>query len=271
MVDLATLGADMPEGVPIPRVIPCLLLDDEAMVKTVRFATPAYLGDPINVINLFNRFEVDEITLLDIGASRRGDPPLFELIERLAAECWVPLAYGGGIRTMDDVRTVLGSGVEKVVLGTVAHDRPEMIAETAEVYGSQAVVVSVDARRTDHGFEVFVAGGERPVGSTAAAHAQRAAKFGAGEILVTSIDRDGTMEGYDLELIRSVTEAVDVPVIACGGAGARDHLPVPIRDAGASAVAAGSIFVFRGAERGVLINFPEREQLEALFADSGST
>lgn len=257
---------DLPEGVPIPRVIPCLLVDDEAMVKTVRFSAPRYLGDPINVINLFNRFEVDEITLLDIGATKRGEPPPFELIERLAAECWVPLAYGGGIRNLDDVRTVLSSGVEKVVLGTVAHDQPDLITAAAEVYGAQAVVVSVDARRIAAGFEVFVEGGQRAVGADPARYAQRAASYGAGEILVTSIDRDGTMEGYDLELIREVAKAVDVPVIACGGAGERAHLPIPIRDAGASAVAAGSIFVFQGRERGVLINFPEREQLEALFA-----
>jgi cyclase len=217
------------------------------------------------VINLFNRFEVDEITLLDIGATKRGEPPAFELIERLAAECWVPLAYGGGIRNLEDVRAVLSSGVEKVVLGTVAFDRPDLITAAAEVYGVQAVVVSVDARRTAAGFEVFVEGGQRATGSDPASYAQRAASYGAGEMLVTSIDRDGTMDGYDLELIRAVTEAVDVPVIACGGAGERSDLPVPIREAGASAVAAGSIFVFRGAERGVLINFPEREQLEALF------
>jgi cyclase len=266
MAEPMVLGMDLPEGVPIPRVIPCLLVDDEAMVKTVRFSSPRYLGDPINVINLFNRFEVDEITLLDIGATRRGEPPPFELIERLAAECWVPLAYGGGIRNLDDVRTVLSSGVEKVVLGTVACDRPELIAAAAEVYGAQAVVVSVDARRTAAGLEVFVEGGQRAVGSDPASYAQRAARYGAGEILVTSIDRDGTMQGYDLELVRAVATAVDVPVIASGGAGERAHLPIPIRDAGASAVAAGSIFVFQGRERGVLINFPEREQLEALFA-----
>ena len=265
MAEPMTLGADLPEGVPIPRVIPCLLVDDEAMVKTVRFSSPRYLGDPINVINLFNRFEVDEITLLDIGATKRGERPPFALIERLAAECWVPLAYGGGIRNMDDVRTVLSSGVEKVVLGTVANDHPDLITAAAEVYGAQAVVVSVDARRTAAGFEVFVDGGGRAVGSDPATYAQRATSFGAGEILVTSIDRDGTMEGYDLELIRLVSEAVDVPVIASGGAGQRNHLPIPIREAGASAVAAGSIFVFRGPERGVLINFPEREQLETLF------
>ena len=255
-----------PDARPIPRVIPCLLLDDEAMVKTIGFEDSAYLGDPINVINLFNRFEVDEIALLDVRASVEGRPPPFELIERLAAECWVPLAYGGGIRTLGDVRTVLSSGVEKVILGTIAADRPALIGEAAAVFGAQAVVVAVDARRSGSGYEAYVESGRRALGVDPATYARRASDAGAGEILLTSIDRDGTMEGYDSELIGLVADAVDVPLIACGGAGDRADLPEPIR-AGASAVAAGSLFVFRGRERGVLINFPDRPQLEALFAD----
>jgi cyclase len=251
----------------IPRVIPCLLVDDEAMVKTTRFGEPRYLGDPVNVINLFNRFEVDEIVLLEIGATVRGSAPPFELIEELASECWVPLAYGGGIRTMDQVRTVFGLGVEKVVLGTAAHENPGLITSAADVFGSQAVVVSVDARRDDAGgYGVYVRSGGMPVGSDAVQWAQRAEGLGAGEILLNSIDRDGTMEGYDLDLIAPVSKAVSIPVVACGGAGERADLPIPVQRAGASAVAAGSLFVFQGRERGVLINFPEREQLEALFS-----
>jgi imidazole glycerol-phosphate synthase subunit HisF len=246
-------------------VIPCLLVDDEAMVKTVRFENGVYLGDPINVINLFNRFEVDEITLLDVRATVEARPPPFELIERLAAECWVPLSYGGGIRSVDDVRRVLSSGVEKIVLGTVAADEPQVITEAARIFGTQAVIVAVDARRSAAGgYETFVASGRRAVGLDAASFAREATSRGAGEILVTSIDRDGTMEGYDVELIHIVADAVDVPVIACGGAGDRADIAVPIH-AGASAVAAGSIFVFQGRDRGVLINFPERRQLEAMF------
>jgi len=235
------------------------------MVKTVRFEDGVYLGDPINVINLFNRFEVDEITLLDVRATVEGRPPPFELVERLAAECWVPLSYGGGIRRIDDVRRVLASGVEKVVLGTVAADDPQVVAEAARVFGSQAVIVAVDARRVSTGaYETYVASGTRPLRIDPESYARLATSRGAGEILVTSIDRDGTMEGYDVELIRLVAEAVDVPVIACGGAGDRGDIAIPI-GAGASAVAAGSIFVFQGRDRGVLINFPERRQLEAMF------
>lgn len=251
----------------IPRVIPCLLIDDEAMVKTIRFEQPGYLGDPINVINLFNRFEVDEITLLDIRATVRDRPPPFGLIEQLASECWVPLAYGGGIQTMEDVRTVLSIGVEKVVIGTAASGDGRLIAHAAEIFGSQAVVVAIDARGSAQGgHEVYVRSGQSPVGSDPASWARRAERLGAGEVLVTSIDRDGTMDGYDIGLIAMVSEAVTIPVIACGGAGQRADLPIPVRDAGASAVAAGSIFVYQSRERGVLINYPERHQLEALFS-----
>ncbi|MGH2358609.1 MAG: HisA/HisF-related TIM barrel protein [Candidatus Limnocylindria bacterium] len=252
------------EPPPIPRVIPCLLIEDEVMVKTIRYADPTYLGDPINVINLFNRFEVDEITLLDIGATRAGVPPPIELLEQLAAECWVPLAYGGGIRSLEHVRSVLGCGIEKVVLGTIVADQPALITQAAEVYGSQAVVVSVDARQRGDGYEVAVASTTRGLGIGPVDYAQRAQQLGAGEILLNAVDRDGTMEGYDIGLIGAVAEAVEIPVIACGGAGERAHLANAIR-AGASAVAAGSIFVYRGRERGVLINFPERAQLEAML------
>jgi imidazole glycerol-phosphate synthase subunit HisF len=236
------------------------------MVKTVRFEEGAYLGDPVNVINLFNRFEVDEITLLDVRATVEDRPPAFDLIGNLAAECWVPLSYGGGIRTIDDVRRVLSSGVEKVVLGTVAADDPALVTEAARIFGTQAVIVAVDARRTSKGgYETYVASGTRPLGVDPGSYARLAANRGAGEILVTSIDRDGTMEGYDVELIGPVAEAVDIPVIACAGAGDRADLAIPIQ-AGASAVAAGSIFVFQGRERGVLINFPDRAYLEELLS-----
>lgn len=254
------------DAIILPRVIPALLLADEAMVKTTRFANPTYLGDPINVINLFNRFEVDEIALLDIGATVRGRVPAYDLIERLASECWVPLSYGGGIASYEDARTVLSIGVEKVILGAVAYTKPNVISEVAATYGSQAVVVSVDVRRTTAGRgEVFIESGRRPTGMDPPAYARRAEAAGAGEIFLNDIDRDGTMIGYDLTLVQDVVAAVGIPVIACGGAGERADLAGPIKRGGAAAVAAGSIFVFRGRERGVLINFPDRDQLEQLL------
>lgn len=237
------------------------------MVKTVRYKDPDYLGDAINIINLFNRFEVDEIALLDIGATRGNRPPPFELIERLASECWVPLSYGGGIRTLEHARTILSIGVEKIVLGTIAADDPGLVSRAAATFGNQAVIVSIDARSSrGGGYEVFVESGTRALGMDPVAAARRAEELGAGEILLNAVDRDGTMEGYDLDLIRGVTAAVRIPVIACGGAGDRTDLARPIREAGAAAVAAGSLFVYQGRERGVLVNFPARELLERLLS-----
>jgi cyclase len=235
------------------------------MVKTTRFGDINYLGDPVNIINLFNRFEVDEIVLLDVRATVEGREPPFELIDRLAAECWVPLTYGGGIRSLEGAKRVFGCGVEKVVLGTVAADDPAVVTQIATAYGAQAVVVSVDAKAKRRGrYETRVASGTRAVGADPVQWAVRAEGLGAGEVFLNAIDRDGTMDGYDLELVRLVSGAVGVPVIACGGAGSRPELPGPV-EAGASAVAAGSIFVYQGRERGVLVNFPERDQLEKLF------
>lgn len=250
----------------IPRVIPCLLLEGASLVKTVGFSDAGYVGDPVNVISIFNSFEVDEIVLLDIVPKVDGERPDFGLLERMASECFIPLAYGGGIRTVDDARTVLSIGIEKVILNTVAFDRPAVVTEAAALFGSQAVVVSIDARRSPHGgYETFVDGGRRRTGLDVAHHARAAEQAGAGEILVTSIDRDGTMDGFDLELVRRVTGAVRIPVIACGGAGKRAQLAEPVQQAGASAVAAGSLFVFQGRQRSVLVNFPTRAQLAGIF------
>jgi cyclase len=249
----------------IPRVIPVLLLDDEQFVKTTRFAAPVYVGDPVNVINLFNRFEVDEIVLLDVRATVRKTEPSLDLIRELASECWVPLTYGGGITTVDEVGEILSAGVEKVVFGTGLVDRPGVVEAAARKYGSQAVVAAVDVRGQPGSWSVFVESGGRLVGSDPAAFARSAQGLGVGEILVTAVDREGTMSGFDNELVRTVASAVSVPVVAHGGAGKREDLAEPIRN-GASAVAAGSIFVFRGVERGVLINYPNRPDLEALMA-----
>jgi cyclase len=250
-----------------PRVIPCLLLLDGDMVKTIRFDEPTYVGDAINIVNLFNQFEVDEICLLDIGATRSGHEPDLGLIRRLADECWVPLSYGGGIRTLEQARAVLAAGIEKVVLGSAAFEAPDLVTSVAHTFGAQAVIASVDVRRLagSDAAEVVVRNATLPTGVAPTVYARRMAELGAGEILLNAVDRDGTMSGFDLELIRDVSAALSIPVIASGGAASREDLPKPIR-AGASAVAAGSLFVFQGPSRAVLVNFPARARLEELFA-----
>ncbi|MEO6988192.1 MAG: HisA/HisF-related TIM barrel protein [Aquihabitans sp.] len=247
-----------------PRVIPCLLLDDDRLVKTVQFADAAYVGDPVNVLSLFNSFEVDEMILLDISAVHSRTPSDLARLRHFAEECFIPLAYGGGVTTLLQVEQVLAAGYEKVVLNTALAELPELVQEASRVFGSQAIVGSIDVRGGSSG-EVFVNGATRGVGEGPVAWAKRAEALGVGEILVTAIDREGTMSGFDLELIEAVASVVGVPVIAHGGAGKRKDLSGPIHQASASAVAAGSLFVFQGPNRGVLINYPTRSQLVRLM------
>jgi cyclase len=245
------------------RVIPCLLLQGEGLVKTVGFKNPVYVGDPINAIRIFNEKEVDELVLVDIGASREGRGPALEMIRSFASECFMPLAYGGGIRSLEDAREVLALGVEKIVINTLTLHRPELVTAIAREFGSQAVVASIDAKRKLlGGYEVLGAGGTQKTGLKPAEHAHRMTELGAGEIFITSIERDGTQTGYDLTLVRSVTDAVSVPVIACGGAGNLGHFSEAVNEGHASAVAAGSMFVFHGRHRAVLISYPSRSELE---------
>jgi len=243
------------------RVIPCLLLSGERLVKTVRFTQPTYIGDPINAVKIFNDREVDELAILDISATReRRDPP-FEHLRAIAGECFMPLSYGGGVRTLEQARQLFGIGVEKVLINSAAADDPSLLAAIAAEYGSQAVIAGIDVKKDWLGrTRVFTSAGTRNTGRTPSEYAQAMAGSGAGEILLTSIDRDGTMTGYDLELIREISAAVSIPVIACGGAGSvRDFGPAIA--AGASAVAAGSLFVFSGPRRAVLINYPSPSEL----------
>ena len=252
----------------ITRVIPCLLLRRAALVKTVRFKKPSYVGDPINTVRIFNEQEVDELVFLDITATTESRQPPLDLIAEISRECFMPFGYGGGIRTLEDVRQVLATGAEKAIINTAAWKHPELIQQAAEQFGSQSIIVSMDVKRTLFGKpQVVVASGQESTGMDPVTYAKRAADLGAGEILLTSVDREGTFTGYDLELVRQVTRAVGIPVVANGGAGNLGHLREVVRDGGASAAAAGSLFVFQGAHRAVLINYPERKALDRLFAD----
>ena len=252
------------------RVIPCLLLSGERLVKTVRFRDPTYVGDPINAVKIFNDREVDELAILDISATReRRDPP-FEHLQAIAGECFMPLSYGGGIRTIEHARKLFSIGIEKVVINTAAVENPSLLTAVADEYGSQAVIAGIDVKKDWLGrSRVFTRAGTKNTGLTPHSHAAAVVASGAGEILLTSIERDGTMTGYDIEMIRELSAAVPVPLVACGGAGSIAHLGEAI-NAGASAVAAGSLFVFTGSRRAVLINYPSSADLKTALPKGAS-
>jgi imidazole glycerol-phosphate synthase subunit HisF len=249
------------------RVIPVLLLRDGGLVKTVKFGQPTYLGDPINIVKIFNDKEVDELVLLDIAASAERRRPPFEFLAQVTTECFMPLCYGGGVRTVEDVRTLVSLGVEKVAVNTHAAENPAFLRAAADLVGSSSVVASIDVKRKLlGGYEVVTLGGRRRTGLDPVRFAQEAERQGAGEVLLNSVDRDGTMAGYDLELVRQVAGAVDIPVVACGGAGSVADLAAVVRTAGASAAAAGSMFVFQGRHRAVLVNTPGESELRTAFS-----
>lgn len=245
------------------RVIPTLLLERLGLVKTVRFGKPKYVGDPINTVKILNDKEVDELVVLDISATPDQTCPKLELIKEIAGECFMPLAYGGGIATLDEAKAILGSGVEKVIVNSAFFSDPSLISEIARVFGSQSVVVSIDCRkrRVLGGYRVWSASGRVNTGMDPSKAALKATEAGAGEILINSIDREGTEQGYDIDLTRLVTDTVGVPVVASGGAGSTADFVEAIERGGASAVAAGSMFVFNGPHRAVLVSYPTQETL----------
>ena len=249
-----------------PRVIPVLLLDGERLVKTRNFSDPRYVGDPVNVISIFNDLEVDELMLLDIGAARSRQSAPIALLERLVSEAFIPLAYGGGVRDAAQAERIIATGIEKVVVNTALVDDPESVRMMVAALGSQAVVGSVDVRATVSGYRVYVEGGQRDAGIDLEEWMRLAEDVGVGEILVTSIDREGSRQGIDLELVRLIAQAASVPVIAHGGVGTREDLVAPIEHAGATAVAAGTAFVMQSGRDSVLINYPTRDRIDHLFA-----
>lgn len=248
----------------LPRLMPCLLLRGSGLVKTRRFREPTYVGDPINAVRIFNEKEVDELIVLDIEASRAGRGPNLALIEQIASECFMPVTYGGGLRDPEQVASVLRAGVEKVSVNTIAREDPGALRRIADRFGSQSLVVSIDVERSRMRRAPRVYGTSRWGGAerNPVELAKAAQAAGAGEILLTSVDREGTYSGYDLELVRQVAPQVDIPLIACGGARNLDDVAA-VLEAGADGAAAGSLFVFQGPLRAVLINFPtpaERRQ-----------
>jgi cyclase len=247
------------------RVIPALLLAQGRLVKTQKFKAPKYVGDPINAIRIFNDKEVDELMVLDISASRRGVGPDFSTIESLASECFMPLCYGGGISNVDQAARIFDLGVEKVSLQTAALKSLDVLTQIANRFGSQSVVASVDvARNWRKSPRLYGCSDGRLRKESWLEYVKAAQQAGAGEVVINAVDRDGTMRGYDLELIEAAAKSVSVPVVALGGAGDMTHFKQAI-DVGAAAVAAGAYFVFHGPHRAVLITYPDYSELEALL------
>ncbi len=243
------------------RVIPALLIQKGGLVKSVRFKDHKYVGDPINAVKIFNEKEVDEIVILDISATAEKRPPNMQQIREIASEAFIPLAYGGGVTSLEEIRELISSGVEKVILNTSAFKNPGLVTEGARYVGSQSIVVSIDVKKNLWGkYKVFVQNGSLSTGTDPITFARQMEEAGAGELVLNSIERDGTFDGYDTELIRTVSEAVNIPVVALGGASTVSDFAQAVQN-GASAVAAGSMFVFQRPHRAVLISYPSQAEL----------
>lgn len=255
------------------RIIPCLLLSDGMIVKTIQFDNQRHIGEPIYAIKIFNDYEVDELLIVNIDTSRellKGSTivsaPPYDLISKISDESCMPVSYGGGIRTIDQIQQLFRSGIEKVCICTEAVIRPNFIREASSTFGSQSIVVAIDVKKNDAGaFEVWSHGGGRCSPYDPVTFARLMKEMGVGEILVNSIDCDGMMGGYDIGLISSITAAVDVPVIALGGAGSNSDIVSVFREGGAQAAAAGSMFVYFGKKRAVLINYPDRDEINTIL------
>ncbi|BDF34565.1 putative imidazole glycerol phosphate synthase subunit hisF2 [Lachnospiraceae bacterium] len=253
-----------------PRVIPCLLLLEQGLVKTTKFKNPNYLGDPINAVRIFNEKGVDELCLLDIGAAKSGGSPDFDYLKNIASEAFMPLSYGGGITDLNQIKELFAIGFEKVIINSAINKDDSLLKKAVEYAGSQSVVASIDAKRELFGkYSCFIDGGNTKIKVSPAKLAKHYEQSGAGEIIINSIDNDGLMQGYDIDLIRQVTETVNIPVVACGGAGGVPDLKMALEKGGAHAVSAGSMFVYFGRKKAVLINVPEESELykEGVYCD----
>lgn len=250
-----------------PRIIPSLLIRNKGLTKTVKFKDGRYIGDPLNAVRIFNEKSVDEIMVIDIDASAESRGPDFDLIRKLAAECRMPLCYGGGITTVDEANRIINSGVEKVALSSAVMQRPELIGDIAREIGSQSVVVVLDVKKRLLGgrYEVYVRNGTKGTGVCPFEFAKKAEALGAGEIVINSIDRDGVMEGYDMALVRKMRAATSLPLTVLGGAGKLEDIASLIDEFGIIGAGAGSFFLYKGVYKAVLINYPSPESKDALF------
>lgn len=244
-----------------PRIIPVLLLKNLALVKSIKFKSDKYIGDPINAVRIFNDLKADELVFLDIEASKNNRLVSLDFVKNVGEEASMPFAVGGGIKSLKDIRAVIKAGAEKVVINTFAGQNPDFIKDASETFGSTTVVVCIDVKKKLFNDErTWILSGSRSTAFTPLAFAQLMEKNGAGELIIQSIDKDGTMEGYDIALIRSISTSVNIPVVALGGAGKKEDLIDAYRN-GANGVAAGSLFVYQGKKRGVLINYVGKNEI----------
>lgn len=250
-----------------PRIIPCLLVHKKGLVKTVKFKDSKYVGDPLNAVRIFNEKEVDELMVLDIDATTYGNEPDYKMIQNLAAECRMPLCYGGGIKTIEHAQRIFSLGVEKIAISSIAVEKPEIISQIAARVGNQSVIVVLDVKKKflSNKYEVWTHNGTKSSGLDAVDFAKKCESLGAGEIVVNSIDQDGTMKGYDYTIVDKVREAIHIPMTVLGGAGSLEHIGELISKYGIIGAAVGSLFVFKGKYRAVLISYPNKTEKEDLI------
>lgn len=249
-----------------PRVIPSLLVHDNGLVKTVNFKNPKYVGDPINAVKIFNEKEVDELAVFDIDATVLGKEPNYSLIERLASQSMMPLCYGGGVKTVDQAQRIFSLGIEKIALSSAVLQNPKLITEISDRVGAQSVIVVLDVKKKLlGGYEVYTHNGKKATGINPFKFVEEAQKLGAGEIVINSIDKDGQMKGYDLDLIDKIREKITLPMTVLGGAGSLQDIEKVIDKHGVIGVAAGSLFVFKGPYKAVLINYPTQIEKNKIF------
>jgi cyclase len=247
------------------RVIPVLLLKGKGLYKTIKFKDPQYIGDPINAVKIFNEKEVDELCFLDISATSAKHEINYKMISEIASECFMPLSYGGGINSLDQIKKLFNIGIEKVIINTAAHSNNNLISAASAYFGSQSIVGCIDVKKNFLGkYEVHIESGKKNTKKNPLDFAKELQEMGVGEILLNSIDRDGTMKGYDIEIIKKISSCLNVPLIACGGAGSIDDLSMVVKEGSANAVAAGSMFVFHGKHKAVLISYPSQKEINSI-------
>lgn len=252
-----------------PRIIPCLLVHDKGLVKSVHFKNHKYVGDPINAVRIFNEKEVDELMVIDIDATVNNQEPNYVMIEKLAAECRMPLCYGGGVKTVEQAQKIFSLGVEKIAISSAVFDDLSLIQRMGEKVGTQSVVVVLDVKKKLlGGYEVYTHNGKKKTGKNPIEFAAELEKLGVGEIVINSIDHDGQMKGYDLDLVGKIREVISIPMTVLGGAGTLADVGKLIKKFGIIGASAGSLFVFKGVYKAVLINYPTRVEKEILIKDN---